>query len=360
MCTTLMTFDAEGKAYLGRGIEYAHLLPENITYMPAGTAVESVTPDGKQGKTFKTQYPILAFVAPAIPTAKYQAVFQGTNDQGLGFSSNTLTNSSAPPVGNDPSKILSVGDLGIWILASFKNVPEVKAAMLSGETEFWLPLVPDFGNTPYQEHFGVFDKNGEAIVIEFQHGKLNVYDNPAYVMTNQPEFPWHLENLNNYSFSNLNQNEGQFGRLHVASTDAGNALAAIPSAQTSAGRFVKAAFYSNFVRKAKTPDEAIVTLGHIMNNFDRCYDITIDGPGAVGDGPGSDSQSTEISWVMTMHDLSRNLFYVRTVNALNWSVIDINKLKDVQEVKTIYAYDVDQIGADAFTLFYKRPELVSS
>ena len=32
----------------------------------------------------------------------------------------------------------------------------------------------------------------------------------------------------------------------------------------------------------------------------------------------------------------------------------------MQEVKTIYAYDVDQIGADAFTLFYKRPELVSS
>lgn len=359
MCTTLLTFDADGKAYLGRGIEYSHLLPTNITYMPAGTAVESVTPDGKPGKTFNTQYPFLAFVGPAIPTAKYQAVFQGTNDQGLGFSSNTLTNSSAPPVGNDPSKILSVGDLGTWILASFKNVPEVKAAMLSGETEFWLPLVPDFGNTPYQEHFAVFDKNGGAIVIEFKNNKVNVYDNPVYVMTNQPEFPWHLENLNNYPFSNLNKNAGQFGKLQVASTDAGDALATLPSAQTSAGRFVKAAYYSQYVRKAKTPDEAIVTLGHIMNNFDRCYDTTIDGAGAVGDGPGGDSQSTEISWVMTMHDLSRNLFYIRTVNVLNWSVIDMNKLKDVKEVKSIFAYDVDQVGADAFTLFYKRPELVS-
>jgi choloylglycine hydrolase len=359
MCTTLMTFDADGKAYLGRGIEYSHLLPTNITYVPAGTRVESVTPDGKQGKSFNVQYPFLAFVGPAIPDAKFQAVFQGTNDQGLGFSSNTLTNSSAPPVGNDPSKILSVGDLGTWILASFKNVPEVKAAMLSGETEFWLPLVPDFGNTLYQEHFAIFDKTGGAIVIEFKNNKVNVYDNPVNVMTNQPEFPWHLENLNNYPFSNLNRTNGQFGKLKVASTDAGDAMASIPSAQTSAGRFVKAAYYSQYVRKAKTPDEAIVTLGHIMNNFDRCYDATIDGAGAVGDGPGGDTQSTEISWVMTMHDLSRNLFYIRTVNALNWSVIDMNKLKDITEVKTIFAYDVDQIGADAFTLFYKRPELVN-
>lgn len=353
MCTTLLTFDVDGRAYLGRGIEYSCLMPTTITYMPAGTSIESSTPDGKQGKTFNSLYPFLAFVGPAIPTAKQPAVFQGTNDQGLGFSSNTLTNSSAPAVGNDASKILSVADLGSWILASFKNVPEVKTAMLSGETEFWLPLVPDFGNTPYQEHYAVFDKNGGAIVIEFQNGKVNVYDNPVYVMTNQPAFPWHLENLNNYTFSNLDQNTGELGKLKLASTDSGIALTSLPSSQTSVGRFVKAAFYANYVRKAKTPDDAIVTLGHIMNNFDRPYDLTVDGAGGMGDGPREDAQSTEISWVMTLHDLSRNLFFVRTVNALNWSVIDMNKLKDIKEVKSIYAYDVDQVGADAFTLFYK-------
>ena len=353
MCTSLLTFDADGKAYLGRGIEYSRLMPTQISYMPAGTAVASLTPEGKQGKTFSTQYPILAFVGQSIPEAKFPAVFQGANDQGLSFGAQTLVKSSSPPVGNDPSKILSVNDLGTWILGSFKNVAEVKAAMLSGDTEFWLPLVPDFGNTPYQEHYAVFDKNGGAIVIEFYDNKVNVYDNPVYVMTNQPPFPWHLENLNNYTFSNINPNAGKLGKLNIASTDAGSALAALPSAQTSAGRFVKAAFYSNYVRKAKTPDEAIVSLGHIMNNFDRCFDLTIDEAGAVGDGPGSDTESTEVSWVLFLQDLTRNLFYVRSINALNWSVIDINKLKDVKEIKTINSYDVDVAGANAFTLFYQ-------
>ena len=353
MCTSLLTFDADGKAYLGRGIEYNRPMPTQITYMPAGTAVESLTPDGKQGKAFNTQYPILALVGQSIPEAKYPAIFQGTNDQGLSLGAQTLVHSSSPPVGNDPSKILSVNDLGTWILGSFKNVPEVKAALLSGETEFWLPLVPDFGNTPYQEHYAVFDKSGGAIVIEFYNNKLNVYDNPAYVMTNQPPFPWHLENLNNYTFSNINPNKAKLGKLDIASTDAGSAIAALPSAQTSAGRFVKAAYYSNYVRKAKTPDEAIITLGHIMNNFDRCYDLTIDEAGAVGDGPGSDTETTEVSWNLFLHDLSRNLFYIRNINALNWSVIDINKLKDVKEIKTINTYDVNETGANAFTQFYQ-------
>jgi choloylglycine hydrolase len=348
MCTTMMTFDTAGRGYLGRTIEYSMLMPTTLTYMPAGTNIESSTPDGKQGKTFNTLYPILAVAGEAIKTAKQPALFQGTNDQGLGFSSNTLTNSSAPAVGNDPSKILSVADIGTWILGNFKTVAEVKAALLSGEIEFWLPLVPDFGNTPYQEHFGVFDKSGGAIVIEFQHGKLNVYDNPVYVMANQPEFPWHLENLNNYTFSNHNPNSGKLGKLDVASTDAGSALAALPSAQTSPGRFVKAAFYVNYVRKAETPDEAVTSLAHIINNFDRCPDLTVDAAGGMGDGPRSNTESTEVTYLSFVHDLSRNLFYLRTINAMNWSVIDFNDLKGIKEVKSIYSYDVDQKSANKF------------
>ena len=349
MCTTMMTFDTSGRGYLGRTIEYSQLMPTTLTYMPAGTYIESSTPDGKQGKTFNTLYPILAVAGVAIQTAKQPALFQGTNDQGLGFSSNTLTNSSAPAVGSDPSKILSVADIGTWILGNFKTAAEVKAALLSGETEFWLPLVPDFGNTPYQEHFGVFDKSGGAIVIEFQHGKLNVYDNPVYVMANQPEFPWHIENLNNYTFTNQNPNEGKLGKLEIASTDAGNAIAALPSAQTSPGRFVKAAFYVNYVRKAETPDEAVTTLAHIVNNFDRCTDLTVDAAGGMGDGPRSNTQSTETTWISFVHDLSRNLFFIRTINAMNWSVIDFKNLQDIKEVKSIYTYDVNQKSGNVFT-----------
>jgi len=107
------------------------------------------------------------------------------------------------------------------------------------------------------------------------------------------------------------------------------------------------------VRKAKTPDEAIITLGHIMNNFDRPYDLSIDGGGGMGDGTRGKTKTSEVTEWTVMNDLSRNLYYVRSINAMNWSVVDMNKLKDLKKIKSVSTYEVDKAGADAFTLFYK-------
>jgi penicillin V acylase-like amidase (Ntn superfamily) len=171
-------------------------------------------------------------------------------------------------------------------------------------------------------------------------------------MTNGPFFPWHLTNLQNYTFSNVDKDTAQLGKLKIATQDGGIALSALPSAETSQGRFVKAAFYANYVRKAKTPDEAVVTLAHLMNNFDRPYDLTVDEAGGTGDGVRAEGASSEVTVWTTLQDLSRNLFYFRSIEAMNWAVIDMNKLKDVKQVKSISSLDVDKAGADSFKLFY--------
>ncbi len=55
--------------------------------------------------------------------------------------------------------------------------------------------------TPF--HYTLHDVNGDSIVIEFANGQQHIYDNPLGVMTNGPEFPWHLTNLNNYTFNTI-------------------------------------------------------------------------------------------------------------------------------------------------------------
>ena len=352
-CTALTVTDVNGNAYHGRTLEFSFAFPTMMTYFPANTKIESVTPSGAQGLSFNTKYAILSQSAAVVTGAKQPLVVEGANDQGLSFSANELNDLSAPPVGNDPTKILSVNDFGAWILGNFKTVAEVKAAMLSNNTEFWLPPVPVMGGALVPLHYAISDKVGNGLVVEFINGKKNVYDNPVNVLTNAPEFPWHLTNLNNYTFTNVNKNTGQLGKLKLQTADAGIALTALPSAQTATGRFVKAAFYANYVRKGKTPDEAINLLAHIMNNFDRPHDLTIDPPGGVGDGPRGTKNSSEVTEWTVMNDLSRNLLYVKSINALNWSVIDMNKLKNVTQVKSVSSYDIDQAGADAFNLFYK-------
>ena len=352
-CTALVITDVNGNAYHGRTMEFSFQIPTMMTYLPLGTKIESATPAGANGLTFNTKYAILGMTGAVLTSAKQPLIFEGANDQGLSFSLNEFNGVSAPAVGNDASKILSMNDFGSWILGSFKTVAEVKAALLSDNTQFWLPAIPMVGNVPLPGHYAIFDKTGNGIVVEFLNGKKNVYDNPANVMTNAPEFPWHLTNLNNYTFTNVDKNTGTLGKQQLQTADAGIALTALPSSQTATGRFVKAAFYANYVKKGKTPDESINLLAHIMNNFDRPQDLTIDPPGGVGDGPRGDKKSSEVTEWTTMNDLSRNLTYVKSINAINWTVVDMNKLKDVKQIKSVSTYAVDQAGADAFSLFYK-------
>jgi penicillin V acylase-like amidase (Ntn superfamily) len=353
-CTTILVTDASGRAYHGRTLEYSSLLPMDMTYFPAGTKVISSTPAGNQGLTFDTKYPILGMSFQVLPSAKQVTFAEGINDQGLSLSANWLTGTDSPTVGQDDARILAANDLGTWVLGNFKTVAEVKEAMTNGQTEIWVPASPLDPKAPLPLHYAINDKTGNSIVVEFTDGKANVYDNPVGVMTNGPFFPWHLQNLQNYTFTNVDKNTAQLGKFKFQTQDGGSALSALPSAETSQGRFVKAAFYANYVRKAKTPDEAVVTLAHLMNNFDRPYDLTVDEAGGTGDGVRSSSTSSEVTTWTTLQDLSRNLLYFRSIEAMNWAVIDMGKLKDVKQIKTVSTSDVDKAGADSFKLFYPQ------
>lgn len=353
-CTTILITDVSGNAYKGRTMEFNLLVPSALTYYPVGTKVQSFTPGGKRGLVFETKYPLLGMAGLVVPGS--QALFaEGMNDQGLSISVNWFNNAKTPPLTTkDDASVLSANDLGSWILGNFKNVAEVKAAMTKGDISFWLPVAPALSTQPLPFHYGISDKQGNSIVVEFADGKMNVYDNPVGVMTNDPAFPWHVQNLSNYTFTNVDKNSAQLGKLKYSASGPGNAIASLPSAQTPEGRFVKGAFYANYVTKGKTPDAAINQLNHILNNFDIPTGLTKDyGSDGIGTAPPTKAGVSEITAWTVMNDLSRNLFYVRSINALNWSVVDLNKLKNVKSIKTISGYDVDHAGADAFNLFYK-------
>ena len=356
-CTTMMMQDANGNAYEARTMEWGGALPDSLNYFSTGLPIQSLTPDGKPGLSFKTKH---GFVAVSIKNLssnpKQVTVAEGANDQGLSLSLNAFFGASVPAVDSDDSKVLSALDFGAWALGNFQNVAQVKQALANKEVSIWLPPIALVGNKTAPIHFALWDKTGAGIVVEFSNGKVNVYDNPVGVMTNGPEFPWHLENLNNYAqLSNVDRNNGTFGSLRVNPPDGGNALTGVPSTQIASGRFVKAAFYTTYVRKAKTPAEAIQTMSHVINNFDRPYDLSIDPPGsnaeAAAAAPGVGG---EVTLFTTMNDLAQNQFYIRSINAMNFSRVDIPKLAGVKELKKVSLDKVAQLhGADATELFLK-------
>ena len=343
-CTALMITDTKGNAYSAKTMEYAVPMPFAMSYVPAGTKVVSVAPGNKPGLSFETKYPVLGVGANVGVGSGLNMLAEAANDQGLSVSSNEMPGSQSPTgAGSDAVKAVASTDLALYLLGNFKSVAEVKAALVDGSVSVWLPEIPLMGNLVAPLHYILFDKTGAGIVIEYLDGKQNIHDNPVGVVTNAPDFPWHLKNLNNYAqLSNVDKNTGQFGQLKVGAPDSGNALDNLPSSQISAGRFVKAAYYTQFVRKADSPEDAVITLGHIMNNFDRPYDLSIDkGYSAEGGKPGS--TTSEVTLFTWMNDKSRNLYFLRTIDALNFAQFEIDKLSPIKKVVTV---PLDKINDD--------------
>ncbi|QIB35558.1 linear amide C-N hydrolase [Ancylobacter pratisalsi] len=361
MCTSLVYSDAAGKAYFGRTLELTIDLPYQIVYLPAGFPTRSQIA-GHPAVEYKAKRAMLSVTMPCrVPTADSPIgiedlkVLEGINDQGLTFSL-----LSYPTAGGGhhsvamTQSVLSASDLGTWVLGQFSTVAEVKAAL--AEQPILLTPLAILGGVESPFHYVMHDATGASAVIEFNRGEMSVHDNPVGVMTNGPDFRWHLTNLSNYTFlSNVDQSSASFGSLKVAQPDSGIATAGLPASNTSVGRFVRAAFYAQFAEKAATPDLAVRAVAHIMNNFDRPRGITIDYPELSGghlevaglENDKTTEYATEFTTWTSLADLDRRLFFVRDYQSLNFSCIDLGALAGTAQPKVLPLKKLNGAAMDA-------------
>lgn len=364
MCTALCYTDAAGKVYFGRTLELTVELPYQMAFFPAGLPMQS-TVAGHPALAFTLAHALVAITMPdrlPKPDVPFgiadMKVLEGMNDKGLTFSLLSYPYSNGPqaPVGADRA-VLSASDLGLWALGCFSTVAEVKAA-LAEQPVMMVPLEL-LGGVVSPFHYLVNDATGASAVIEFNRGVMHVHDNPVRVMTNAPEFPWHLTNLGNYTFlSNVDVSSATFGTLKVEQPDSGIAMAGLPSSTTAVGRFVRAVYYAQFTEKAATPDLAVRALSHVMNNFDRPRGATIDYPGSGGgnlevaglDDDKSATYATEFTSWTSLADLDRRQLYVRAYTALNFTMFDLAALAGGKTPKVIPFHALAGAAPDATAL----------
>jgi len=359
-CTALQYLDANGIAYAGRTLELQMELPYQLVYVPPGAPFSSQVED-RPALEFTTRFGMLAITMPArAPTADAPLgpgdlkALEGMNTEGLTYSLLAYPSVEGPQHQADRTQaVLSAIDLGSWALGQFATVDAVKAAL--EDQPVLLEPLDMLGGAEPPIHFVLHDAGGDSLVIEFDNGEQTIYDNPVGVMTNGPAFSWHLTNLANYThLSNLDTASATFGGLSVSQPDSGIATAGLPASNTSVGRFVRAAYYAQFAEKVADPDDAVQTVAHIMNNFDRPRGITLDArDGGEGDaiarlGSGDGEYSTEYTSWTTVSDLGRGQMYLRTYDALNYVVFDLTRLAaEADGIRLMPLPAINDAGADA-------------
>jgi choloylglycine hydrolase len=238
-----------------------------VIVIPAGKGFSGTLPDGGKGLTYTSRYAIVGANALGLPV-----LLDGINDQGLsvglfyfpGYASYT------PVTPDNASHALAPYEFGLWALANFATVDEVREAVKD------IVLVPTpapglgspQGAIP-DAHFFLQDKTGKALVVQPVDGTLKVHDAPLGVMTNAPTYDWHMTNLANYiNLSVKDVGSIKVGPISIAAFGSGAGLLGLPGDFTPPSRFVRAVVFSQSAAPNKAADETVLAAFHILNQFD--------------------------------------------------------------------------------------------
>lgn len=301
---------------IGRSMEFAIDLKYDVIVVPRNKSYESPGPDGTEGLSWKTSY---GYVGIGSLGLEY-GLSDGMNEKGLAvgllwFESDMKWQDAAP---DERKRAIAQGMVGDWILGNFAGVEEVKREI--GKVNVFNYTDPQTKISP-TVHFIVYDANGGCIVIEYEDGKCNIYDNPLGIMTNAPRFPWQLTNLRQYVGMTSEKPEPyQMSGVTFPATGHGSGMFGLPGDLTPPSRFVRLAVLTRFCDTQPNAERTLNLAQHIINTFDIPLGFVTD---TLPDKKTVLRESTQ--WV-TFRDLTKRIIYFRTYDNQNLRKIDLNNL----------------------------------
>jgi choloylglycine hydrolase len=262
-CTGGAITAKDGSVVVGRTLEFGMPLDSKIAIWPSGSEFTGIGVNGP-GLKFTSQF---GFLGATVGDFLDQ-ILDGVNEKGLNVGLFYFPGSAQypPPAAETAAKALSPGQLGTWILANCASVADVRAKIGAVAVE---PVVLEILKAVPDVHYKVQDASGACIVIEPVGGELKIHDNPVRVLTNSPEFPWHLTNLRTYLNATANYPaNATMGGLTLSPFGMGGGGVGLPGDFTPPSRFVRMVFFLQNLPVQPDAPSAVSTLFHVLNNFD--------------------------------------------------------------------------------------------
>lgn len=323
-CTGLSLRSADGAVVTARTVEWAasDAHHDNLMLFPRRQDFVGLTPGGENGLRWQGQY---GFVSLMAYGQEYGP--DGMNEAGLYVGMYYFPGyaSFAPYDPAQAARSLSGGDYMRWLLSSFKTVAEARAQL---ETVRVLNVDdPRFGGAPLPFHWKIADESGACIIVEIvDGGKVKIYDALLGVITNAPEYSWHLTNLRNYlGLSSTPRSPIALAGTQLAPFGSGSGLRGLPGDFTPPSRFVRAVAFTASVRPLPTAEAAVFEAFRLLDNFNISVGIT-------GPADGIAQDITSATQVTTACDLTHRLFYFHAMDNRQTQKLDLRKI-DFNTVK---------------------------
>jgi choloylglycine hydrolase len=262
-CTGIRLQAADGSVVYARTMEFGIDLHSNAIIIPRQFALTGTTSSGRPGLEWKSKYALVGLNGEGLAL-----IADGVNEAGLAGGLFLFPGyAQFQEVSRDEeSKSVAPWEVITWALSNFSTVDEVREALAGikvGGVEFaaWKAVPP--------VHYVLHDASGKSLVVEYVGGKLNLYDNPIGVITNSPEFGWHLTNLRNYlDLGPKNVLTSTVDGERLSPLGQGSGMFGLPGDFTPPSRFVRAVALSKSALAGATGADAVQQAFHVLDSFD--------------------------------------------------------------------------------------------
>ena len=270
MCTGVRFVDNNGGMYFGRNLDWS---------VPYGQKVV-ITPRGyKYNSAFLGEMSVRggAIIGMAIVAENTPLYFDCANESGLAIAGlNFPGYAKYAEAAVDGKTNVAAYEFPLWVVANFTTVAEVEKAL----KEVAIVAKPINEQYPVSELHWIIGDKERSIVVEYSANGMEIFENDVDILTNQPGYGWHKENLRNYMnlFSQMPK-EVRWGKAKMTAFGTGSLMQGLPGDYYSPSRFVRVAYLNTHYPVKGTEEENVSRLFHTLAGV-----AMIDGAAQMGDG----------------------------------------------------------------------------
>lgn len=268
MCTAISFLSKDH--YFGRNLDLSYHYQESVTITPRNYPLHF-----RCTGAINTHY---AMIGMATIADNYPLYYDATNEHGLSMAGLNFPGNAVYHTPSDCAVNLAPFELIPWVLSQCKNVDE--ACLLLKDVKIAdISFNDRFAVTPL--HWMISDRERSVVLEPMTICKI--YDNPIGVLTNNPPFPYHAENIRQYlNLTNVDPDINNW--CNNIPFGLGTGAVGLPGDFSSPSRFIRAAFVKAHALKKENEAESIAQFFHILQcvqqpdgciKLDNAYQKTI-------------------------------------------------------------------------------------
>ncbi len=302
MCTALSL--KTHNRYFGRNLDIDRSYGEEVCIMPRNFLVNF--------RRMGDVCPHYAMIGMATVVYDVPLFYDAANEYGLCMAAlNFPENAHYFPFCAGCDNVASF-ELIPWILCQCKTVKDARVLLsrinITGDT-----FSEDMPSMPL--HWVIFDGE-DSVAVESMRDGLHVYDDPIGVLTNNPPFEYHIQNLKKYDkLRNDNKNVVRQDGEGYVSYCQGLGAVGLPGDVSSMSRFVRAAFGKMNSACESDEDSSVSQVFHLLGSVEMVRGMCF-----------TDTGTHDITCYSACINADRGLYYYTTYDNRRISCVDMHKV----------------------------------